>query len=290
MLRKMFVFVFLLLITINVNALMVSENKIDLSKGNKKSVTLSTSTDKEIRQIEFSIIYTTYDLPASFTTNYKCTLNGGNYKMTFDTPVSGNIVLGNLNISASSNPKDKSGSVSIINVKATDVNDNVINLDSKIVYANIVNNDLVVNNPSIIQNPNTSTNDEPVTYSRLLKEIKSDTVKINLKDNVFEYSVKIDESITELDLVPVTYNENFNVSITTQKINELEDNKIIITVSNEEKEEKYEINVKIEEKEEIIIDDDVEIEDYNYKWKWVVGIIIFGVLLAFDAILITKKR
>ena len=290
MLRKIFIFVFLVLTTINVNALVVSENKIDLSKGDKKSIALSTNVDSEIKTLEFSIIYTTYDLPASFTTNYNCTLNGSNYKIVFDAPVSGDIDLGSLNISASNNPKDKSGSVSIINVKATDVNDNIINLNSKVVYANIVNNDLVVNNPSAIQNPNTSTNDEPVTYSRLLKEIKSDIVEINLRDNVFEYSVKIDESVTELDLVPVTYNENFNVSITTQKINELENNKIIITVSNEEKEEKYEINVKKNEKEEIIIDDDVEIEDYNYKWKWVVGIIVFGVLLALDAILITKKR
>jgi len=287
MLKKIFVFVFIMLITFNVNALVVSETNVDITKGSKKSLTLSTNADVEIKSLEFSIIYTTYDLPATFTTEYKCTLNGSNYKLTFDTPISGDITFGNLNISASNNPKDKSGSVSIINVKAVDVNDNVVTLNSKVIYANIIN-EVVNDNPNITQNPSTNLEpEEPVTYNRLLKEIKSDIVKINVKNNVFEYFVKIDESVTELDLVPVAYNENFNVSITNQKISELEDNKIIITVTNEDVEEKYEINVKVEEKEEII---EEEIKDYNYKWKWVVALIIFGVVLGLDVALIMKKR
>lgn len=287
MLKKMFVLVLMLFVTFNAKALVVSDSNISLSKGNKKSISLSTSTDKKIKQLEFSIIYTTYDLPASFTTNYNCTLNGGNYKMTFDTPVSGDIVLGNLNISASSNPKDKSGSISVINAKAVDVDGNTIELDSKVVYASIIN-DVKTNITEVPNNQNPSVGTQnPVTYTRLLKEIKSDIVKINIKDNVFEYFVKINEDISELDLVPVLNDEKFSVSVTTQRVSELENNKIIITVSNEEKEEKYEINVKVEDTEEIIED---EIKAYNYKWKWIVGIVFFGILLGLDVVLIMKKK
>ena len=155
MFKKIFCVVFMMLITLNVSALGVSENNIDVVKGNKKSVSLSTNVDVEIKTLEFSIIYTTYDLPASFTTNYNCILNGSTYKMSFDTPVSGDITLGNLNISASSNPKDKNGSISIINAKAVDVNNNVITLDSKVVYATIIN-EVVPNNPSTTQDPSTN--------------------------------------------------------------------------------------------------------------------------------------
>ena len=124
--------------------------------------------------------------------------------------------------------------------------------------------------------------------SALLKQIESKLVKIELKDKVYEYTVNIPNTVTELDLKGIPEDENAKVEISTQKIKDLKDNKILITVKNGNSEQKYTINVTINE----IIDTNNELidttefkENKSYKGKWIIISIFLIVTLMVSLIL-----
>lgn len=131
--------------------------------------------------------------------------------------------------------------------------------------------------------------DEKKEIIHLLEKIESNIVKIELQDKVFEYTVKIKEEIEELDLNPIVKDSKTKVEISSQKISELIDNKIIITVKKENETQEYKINVKIMKIDEIEIDDSKFESTYTYKGKWIVAIIILSVTL-FVGLLLSKKK
>ena len=126
----------------------------------------------------------------------------------------------------------------------------------------------------------------------VLKEIKSDLVKINIQKDIFEYTITINNDIEKLDLEPVAINKSYKVEISNQEIATLEDNKINITIIDD-KGNKIDYIIKVNILKDI---SDVEIDDSDfkekntYKGEWIVLVIIFSTILLFGLILTRKKK
>lgn len=125
----------------------------------------------------------------------------------------------------------------------------------------------------------------------VLKEIQSDIVKIRLKEDVFEYTVKVKEDVEELDLKPILNDDSYSVDISSQKISELKDGKIIISITKEEEKIEYVINVKVNNGDFL---SDIEIDNsegpkYEYKGKWI-GLIITFVVILLGGLIFSKKK
>ena len=126
----------------------------------------------------------------------------------------------------------------------------------------------------------------------VLKEIKSDLVKINIQKDIFEYTITINNDIEKLDLEPIAINESYKVEISNQEIATLEDNKINITITdNKGNKIDYIIKVNIlKDISDVEIDDSDFKEKNTYKGKWIILVIIFSIILLFGLILTRKKK
>ena len=235
-------------------------------------------------------------------------------------PKSGTISLGTVKITISDEPTDKSGIVNIYNAKAITAEGETINLTTQSINVTIENKVVEENNNEETPNENnieTKPEEQPKPETpkkeenkkqegtnkktedkkdetkkektHVLEKIESNIVNIDLQDGVYEYTVKIKEDIEELDLNPVTADSKYKAEISSQKISELENNNIIITVKNGEEKQEYKINVKVMKVHEIEIDDSEFESTYTYKGKWIVIIIILSVTL-FAGLLLTKKK
>ena len=273
---------FLLVITlpINVQALIIDNNNLTIEKGNSNTISLSTNTNVEISSLQFALVYTSYDVPAYFKLEDGLTEtnpNGIVHKINFTNPVSGNIKLGTIKIDVVANPKITASSINIHSAKAITTNGETINLKSQTINVTI-------------GTPKETTNKEEKTeVKNLLERIESNLVNIELKEDIYEYEVNIKEDIEELDLKPIVKDEKYKVEISNQKINELENNQIVITVSNEDYKEEYKITVSKMEIEEVEIDEEVFESTYNYKGKWIFIIIIMSLALFVGLFMIKKK-
>ena len=79
------------MLTTGVLALTVSENNIEIPKSDRKSIELSTNSEEMLTSVEFTLVYTTYDIPASFIVNPNYTdsnPNGIKHKIIFSEPIS----------------------------------------------------------------------------------------------------------------------------------------------------------------------------------------------------------
>ena len=153
-----------------------------------------------------------------------------------------------------------------------------------------------LNNQSInvkVGTPVEEPKEEP--KSALLTKIESKIVNIELKENTYEYTVDIDSKVEELDLKGIAEDSDATVEITTQKIKELKDNKIIITVKNGDAEKKYTINIVIKEDKKVKKDNEITIdnskfeENKGYKGKWIFISIILIIILMVNLVLSRKK-
>lgn len=273
-----------IIIPLKVKALSVDKNNLTIEKNNSETIGLYTEVNSEITELQFTLVYTTYDVPANFNIEAGLTdtnPNGIVHKIIFSSPVSGKIKLGNIKINVVNNPKVTAGTINIHSGKAITTNGETINLDSQTINVKIGTPE----NDNVNQKK-----EEPVKKTNLLDRIESKIVKINLKDNVYEYKVNIKEDIEELDLKPVPKDENYKVEITTQKIKELTDNQIIITVKDENNTEEYKIKVNtIKNNEDIVIDKEEFIPTFKYKGKWITIIVILSISLFIGLLLIKKK-
>lgn len=273
---------FLLVITlpINVQALIIDNNNLTIEKGNSNTISLSTNTNVEISSLQFTLVYTSYDVPAYFKLEDGLTEtnpNGIVHKINFTNPVSGNIKLGTIKIDVVANPKITASSINIHSAKAITTNGETINLKSQTI------------NVTIGTPKETTNKEEKIEVKNLLERIESNLVNIELKEDIYEYEVNIKEDIEELDLKPIVKDEKYKVEISNQKINELENNQIVITVSNEDYKEEYKITVSKMEIEEVEIDEEVFESTYNYKGKWIFIIIIMFLALFVGIFMIKKK-
>lgn len=278
---KICLFIAVFLITfIKVEALSLDENKFTIRTGEDASVNLYANLDKEVISVEFKLVYTSYDVPGTFKVNslYKDTGSGINHKITFDTPVKGKINIGTININVVDSAKAKSGNVNITGGKATTSSGEVIDLKSKFITVNVEKEVVEEKEEPVVEVKNEKNN--------LLERIDSDIVSINIKENVYEYRVNIGKEVEELDLTPVLKDDSYKVEVSTQKISELEDNKIIITITKDDFKEEYIIKVGVEK--DLIIDDS-EAPIFSYKGKWITIIVVLVSSLVLG-LFVKKKR
>lgn len=283
--KKVIVLLFMLFIfisfTTKVKALNVSENDITLSKGSNTTLSITDNFDKEISKIEFNFVYYSYDITGNFivNSNYKINTSGVAHTIIFDEPVTGNITLGEVRINVVQNPNVKSSNINLNNIRLTTTDGTVINQDNLVITVKVEDSTNIVQ-----QKP-----EEPKEVKKnLLESIDSEIVQIELKEDVYEYTVNIDEDIKELDLKPVAKDNKTKIDISNQKIEDLEDNKITIKASLDNSNEEYIINVKVNKK--VQIDSSKETKtDTSYKGKWLILIVVLSLGLVISIMLAKKK-
>ena len=284
------------MLTTGVLALTVSENNIEIPKSDRKSIELSTNSEEMLTSVEFTLVYTTYDIPASFIVNPNYTdsnPNGIKHKIIFSEPINGNIILGNININVVDNPKDNTGTVNIHSAIGYTESGETIKLTSQNINVTVLNNRETNTETNEIEKPKEDEQEETKKIDKnVLKEIKSDLVKINIQKDIFEYTITINNDIEKLDLEPIAINESYKVEISNQEIATLEDNKINITITdNKGNKIDYIIKVNIlKDISDVEIDDSDFKEKNTYKGKWIILVIIFSTILLFGLILTRKKK
>ena len=263
-----------------VDALSLDSNTITLSKGESSSVGIYANLDEEATSVSFSLIFTSYDVPATFKVEdgFKNVVsNSIKNTVTFDSPKKGKVKLGTIEVNVKQASKTNIGSVRINNAVANLVNGKTVKLNSTVL-------DITVGTES-----NSVENTKP-KESNLLKEIKSNIATIELKNDVHSYEVNVSEDVKELDLVAIPKNEKSKVEISSQKVEELKDGNIIITVTSPSlAKEEYKIKVNILKPEKVNIDNEEFESNTTYKWKWVVVIIVSVVALLFGFTLSKKE-
>lgn len=283
-----FLCLLILLFTNKTYALSVSNNNITIDKGGSEKVELYANSDTEITRVEFTLVYSTYDVPANFFVNSgfsDATPNGIRHNISFGEGKSGKILLGTISINVKMNPNVSMGTISIHTAKGYTANGDVVNLDNQ-------NINVTIGTP---QNNQEEVKEEPKKEEEkeidknLIDKIESKIVKIELKKDVFEYTVKIDKDIEELDLKAIPKDENTKIEISNQKIEEIKDNKIIITASNGDIKQEYIINLKDKDEVKVTIDNSEFKESGNYKKNWIIVSIVFIVLLMIGFVLTKKK-
>lgn len=260
-----------------VSALSVDSTELTVAKGEKATVNVYADLKEETTKVSFSLVYTTYDVPATFKAEEGITLKTNTTKntLTFSEAQKGQVKLGTIEISILKSAKANKGTIRLNSATATSKSGNISKLDPVELTVTI----------------GTSTNNSTsVKESNLLKEITSKIVNIDLKDNVYTYEVNVKEDVKELDLVAVPKDEKSKIVISSQKISELKDGKIIINVTSPSNtKEEYTVKVNVLKTDKVEIDKEEFKADSSYKGKWVVIIIASVVALLFGFTLSKKE-
>lgn len=260
-----------------VSALSVDNTELTVAKGEKSTVNVYADLKEETTKVSFSLVYTTYDVPATFKAEEGITLKTNTTKntLTFSEAQKGQVKLGTIEISILKSAKANKGTIRLNSATATSKSGNISKLDPVELTVTI----------------GTSTNNSTsVKESNLLKGITSKIVNIDLKDNVYTYEVNVKEDVKELDLVAVPKDERSKVVISSQKISELKDGKIIINVTSPSNtKEEYTVKVNVLKTDKVEIDKEEFKADSSYKGKWIVVIIVSVVALLFGFILSKKE-
>lgn len=260
-----------------VSALSVDSTELTVAKGEKSTVNVYADLKEETTKVSFSLVYTTYDVPATFKAEEGITLKTNTTKntLTFSEAQKGQVKLGTIEISILKSAKANKGTIRLNSATATSKSGNISKLDPVELTVTI----------------GTSTNNSTsVKESNLLKGITSKIVNIDLKDNVYTYEVNVKEDVKELDLVAVPKDEKSKVVISSQKISELKDGKIVINVTSPSNtKEEYTVKVNVLKTDKVEIDKEEFKADSSYKGKWVVVIIVSVVALLFGFALSKKE-
>lgn len=260
-----------------VSALSVDSTELTVAKGEKATVNVYADLKEETTKVSFSLVYTTYDVPATFKAEEGITLKTNTTKntLTFSEAQKGQVKLGTIEISILKSAKANKGTIRLNSATATSKSGNISKLDPVELTVTI----------------GTSTNNSTsVKESNLLKGITSKIVNIDLKDNVYTYEVNVKEDVKELDLVAVPKDEKSKVVISSQKISELKDGKITINVTSPSNtKEEYTVKVNVLKTDKVEIDKEEFKADSSYKGKWVVVIIVSVVALLFGFTLSKKE-
>lgn len=264
-----------------VSALSVSKDSLTIDKGEKDSIELYANSEKEITSVEFTLVYSSYDVAANFIVNSSYTdgnPNGITHKVDLVEAKSGKILLGNVSINVKNNAVVKSGSINIHSAKGYTSDGEIVSLNSQII------------NVTVGKKENIEEKKEEIDKN-LLDKIESKIVKIGLKKDVFEYTVSISKDVKELDLKAIPKSDSTKVEISSQKIENIKDNKIIITAINGDVKQEYTINLKEKKNKdlEVTIDKGEFKEDSSYKGKWILISIVSVMGLMGGLILIKKK-
>lgn len=266
-----------------VKALSVSNNNVIVSEGGSDEVELYADVINDIKEISFSLVYSTYDISANFVAdsllkNVSYSVSGVKHTISFDEKKNGKILLGVVKIDASNAKINTIGTINIYNVTAVDVDNKVVTLNGQTITVKVDN--------SSTEKKNIDGNDD-----MLLDSIYSDIVKIDLEKGIFKYDVFVDSNISKLDLKPVAIDKDCIVDISTQEIGGLSNSQIVITARLNDVTQKYVINVKPKDEErDIVIDNSEFTRNNNYKKKWLVIIAVLCVILLFNVIIVKLKN
>ena len=272
-----FIAVLITLFTLtNVKAFSVDNDTFYIKPGNKEEVHLYANMEEEVSSISFSLTFSSYDASATFAPSKgnKDNYNGTTgHVITLFEPQKGKIDLGVVTIRTKATAKARENAETVlINkgvAKTTDGKEINLTRVNMLIYFG--------------EKGNTEVKEEPVinTTTELLSRIDSNIVNINLRSNVFEYTVTVPADTLELDLKPITTSENVRVTISSQVISELEDGAVIITLEDGKVTQKYKINVKVKKQVvETEVDNTTEAKTYHYKWKYIVVVVLCGLIIA----------
>ena len=286
--------IFMVLFISHVDALSVSKNNLTIEKGGSDKVELYANSDKEITRVEFTLIYMSNDVPAYYSVGSGLSdsnPNGIKHNISLGEAKSGKILLGTVNINVKNNPEGRGGSINIHSAKGYTSDEEEVSLNSQSINVTIgtpVNNQEEVKKEEPKEEKKEEEEKKEIDKN-LLDKIESKLVKIELKKDVFEYKVVIDEDIKELDLKAIPKDEKTKVEISTQKIDEIKDNKIIITASNEDIKQEYVIYLSLNKEIEVTVDKSEFKENGSYKGKWIIASIVLIVILMVGLVLTKKK-
>ncbi len=273
-----FIAVFIVLFTLTeVKAFSVDNDTFYIQPGKKEEVHLYANVEEEVTSVTFDLTFSSFDASATFTParGYKDKYDGfNNHVVTLDEPTSGKIDLGVITIKtkATAKVKDTAETVLINKGVAKNGEDTEITLDriNMLVYLG--------------NKPDPEEETEPVIDTKsdgFLESIESSIVTIDLKKNVFEYTVTVPANTEVLDLKPITKSETIKVTISDQTIANLKDGAIYITLEDGKTTQQYKINVKVKKAvKETEIDETTEVPEYHYKWKYLVVIGLCVVIIA----------
>lgn len=319
------VFLSILLISFNVKALEVSKDTLTLKPGESDTVELYANLDTEVTSINFTFVYTSFDVPSRFTVAAGLTDNATNtaHSITFSEPKSGHVLLGTITTNVVAEPNAKSGTTRISGATAKDSEGNTINLTGVSIQTTI---DFPEPTPEEIAAKEAEEkarkeaeekaraeaeakakaeaeekarkeaeekakieaemdSETPVIDTNLLSSIESNIVNIELRPNVYNYSVTINKDIETLDLKGIAKTPDTEVTISNQKISELENNEIIIKAITSDAEQNYIIKVNIKE-------DNITTEvkkDSSYKMKWIALSVLLTISLGISLMLLKNK-
>ncbi len=278
--------IFLLLVTITkVNALEVSKSDLTIPKGGSENIELYANVSEDIISVTFTLVFSTYDIPASFTPASGASdtnPNGITHTVVFNEAKNGKVLLGTVNVSVKYNATDTVGTVNIHTASAKKSNEESVSLNAR-------NINIKVGTPQEEPKQDDKKEEPKEVDKNLLDRIESKLVKIELKKDVFDYSIMIDDDIEELDLKPIAKDEKTKIEISKQKIKELKDNKIVITTKNGDTEQIYNITVATKKEEPVVIDKEEFRADKSYKGKWTVVSIVLIIALLISMIFSRKK-
>lgn len=319
--KYIFITILMLMFCSKVDALSYSKNTLTINEGESGTVELYANVgESEVNEIKFTFVYYDDNVTAVFqaVSGYNCTTVKTSHTITFNEGKTGRILLGTITV------RDKNSNITSTSAYAyaaiaKKTNGDVINLNNVVLNikinkvtpttnnnettttttttTNVVDNTTTTTAPKSTTTTTTTTTSTTTTKVRenkgLLKEINSKIVKINLEDDVFEYTVNVNENLEELDLLPVANDENTKVDISSQKISELKDKKITITLKNGNDEEKYIININLVPKPtvpEVVIDNEKFVEKNGYKGKWIIAIIFLAGTLVASVLFANSKK
>lgn len=289
---KYFFMVFLLLINISsVYALSVSKNDITIEKGGSERIELYANVEADIKRVDFTLVFSTYDIPAAFIANsalIDTNPDGITHSVTLPEAKSGKILLGTVDITSKQDATETAGSVSIHTASATTTSDERVSLNPQTINIKLGTPEPTPTPTEKPSEPSKPSESSGEVDKGLLAKIESKLVDIELKKNTFTYTVELkDNKITELDLKPIAKDDKTKVEISTQKIKELKNNKIIITATNGDTKQTYSIRIK--RKNDVVIDKGEFKADKSYKTKWIIMSVILLIALA-GSIILTKKK
>lgn len=296
--------VFMFFIYSNVFALTLDSTDLEIEAGKNQKVNLYADLPEGTMQVEFVLVFDSYDIPVVFNVAKGIkdeNPDGPSHTLVFSESTSGKTLLGTVTARVVKSPKVTESGANIHSAKAIDADGEKTNLNNKDIIVKVVkkNEEVAPNNQentnSNINNQNNEPNDNQETNTEekgmLLDKINSSIVNIELKDKVYEYSVNVKEEVSELDLVAVPKDKKYTVNISNQKISELTDNKITITVINGKDKEEYTIKVNVIKDAQKVEIDDTEFEvNSGYKTKWIVSLVGLVIVLVAGVFLMNREK
>lgn len=265
-----------------VYALSCDKTNIIIERGKSETVNLYASVEEEITKLDFTLIYHSNSFPAEYFASdlvTDTTPNESRHVLNLNEPKSGKILLGYIRIDAPNNGTDNTGSINVSKGVAYTVDSKEINLNSF--------------NVNVFVSAATPTPTPKPIDKNMLSKIESKYVAIDLKKDIFNYYVTIDEDVLELDLKPIAVDDDVKIDVSTQVIKDIKDNKIIIKTSKEDTESVYTINFDVKKKEKKIVIDTTEFEeDKSFKTKWtiLIGLLVISIIGCLIINKLIKKR